>query len=118
MTEVGSKDHLGISPEEMARVFPPTMLQGLRSIEANVHRTLPDVEGPDRTLCVALAVASWVLQLDKAGQLDMAPRDVAYIYQAGRIAAQELDVLLSARLQPVIDSMGHAHEMSGTTTMQ
>lgn len=52
---------------------------------------------------VTITVATWVHELDKVGRLDMHAPDVAYIYQDGRIAAQEVKRQLLPRLQSTID---------------
>lgn len=81
------------------------MAGGVRAITRDVEGAFPELDERDRNLCVAIALASWALELDKVGSLDMRPRDAAYVYQAGRIAAQELPPRLQPRLRSMIDAM-------------
>ena len=96
------------SLESTARVFPAPMLTGVSTIIAEIETAFRDQEQPAPQLCAIIALATWVLELDKAGRLDMAPRDVAYVYQAGRIAAQRLPTDLRPRLRASFDHLASA----------
>ena len=91
--------------ETVVRLFPTTMLDGVRRIEAHIEAAFADVDTIDRSHCVTITLATWVHELDKAGRVDMPAPDVAYIYQAGRIAAEEVERRLHPRLQATIDGL-------------
>jgi hypothetical protein len=93
------------SLERAARVFPEPMLEGVSTIIAGIETAFFDQAEPVRQLCAMIALATWVLELDKVGRLYMAPRDVAYVYQAGRIAAQSLPTDLRSRLRASFDHL-------------
>lgn len=89
--------------EIVVQLLPTKMLDRARTIEAHIEAAFPDVDAIDRSHCVTITLATWVHELDKAGRVDMPAPDVAYIYQAGRIAAEEVERQLLPRLQTAID---------------
>lgn len=94
-----------VSPEAVSRVFPAAMQGAVRTIEATVVAALQQADEAVRSHCLIVAMATWVHELDKAGRLDMTPRDVAFVYQAGRIAAQETPEELQPHLASVLQSI-------------
>lgn len=102
------EDYDEVSAEAVSQVLPTAMMDGLRTIQAHIEAAFPDVDAVDRSLCVTITLATWVYELDKAGRLDMRPADVAFIYQAGRIAAQEVKPPLLPRLQSTIEALQFA----------
>lgn len=91
--------------EIVVQLFPTAMLDRVRMIEAQIEAAFPDVDVIDLSHCVTITLATWVHELDKAGRLDMPAPDVAYIYQAGRIAAEEVERQLLPRLQTTIEGL-------------
>lgn len=91
--------------EGMAKRLPRDHAARIRFVMAEMETAFLDREILDRNLCTTVALATWVLELDKVGRLHMEPRDVAYVYQAGRIAAQELDIELHPRLHRTIEAL-------------
>ncbi|WP_299638832.1 hypothetical protein [Devosia sp.] len=92
----------------VAQALPVEMLDGARAIEEVIVATFPDTDELNRSFCATVALATWVYELDKERRLEMSPREVAYVYQAGRMAAQEVARHLVPRLQSTVESMDWA----------
>jgi hypothetical protein len=89
-------DH--ISRAAIAKALPTEMRPISERLAAAVDENFSDVSGEVRELCIAVAVATSVLELDRAGRLNLPPRDVAWLYQVGRVGAQELPAEIHPKL--------------------
>ncbi len=96
---------MDVSGADLRQTLPRWMAAGACRVTGEMDSGLADLDARDRDLCRIIALATWVFELDKAGDLFMPPRDVAYVYQAGRIAAQELAPASHSRLKLVIDAL-------------
>jgi hypothetical protein len=76
-----------------------------RAFRSEIETALSDLPDIDRDLCVTVALATWMHKLDLADGLPLPARQVAYLYQVGRMAAEELSPGLRSRLAPILAAM-------------
>lgn len=89
----------------LSTVFPEDSAAIARAIEASTYSEFAGADETNRGRCAQVAVATWAFELDKRGELALGPRDIAFVYQVGRIAAQEVDRALLPRLQQVTERL-------------
>lgn len=82
--------------------LPDAVRRRAEALRAAVETDLSDLRDRDRGLCVLVALATWMHQLDRRGELDVPARHVAYLYQVGRMAAQEVSPTLHHKLYPIL----------------
>jgi hypothetical protein len=91
-----------ISRAAIARALPTEMRLISQRVATAVDEDFAELPSEDRELCIAVCVATAVLELDRAGRLNIPPRDAAWLYQIGRVGAQELPATLHPRLQKLL----------------
>ena len=88
--------------EDFISVLPDPMRSDAGAFRSAIVTSLSDLHETDRDLCATVALATWMHQLDLAGGLEVPARQVAYLYQVGRMAAEELSPGLRHRLARIL----------------
>ncbi len=97
-------DH--ISRASIAQALPTNMRLISQRVATAIDEDFVDLSSEDRELCIAVCVATAVLELDRAGRLNIPPRDAAWLYQIGRVGAQALPAALHPRLRELLTRPG------------
>ncbi len=68
--------------------LPPELARGAQIIQQRVEADCSHLDATDRSFCVVLGLAAWVFELDQKQASGMLPNQLAYVYEAGRLAAK------------------------------
>lgn len=88
--------------EPLAPIFSGRLAADAQEIARAAAEMFPELPDMDRCLCANVVLATWAHELDKVGELDLSARSIAYLYQAGRIAVQELQPDILPRLEHAV----------------